>query len=84
MQQVAAACCCIHPSYSLRHPAFCLSPLHAVFYGPVTGMQPYFEGLGFIFPLQQNPADACMDIVSGAALRPGQVRSRGVGRVVQV
>ncbi|PSC68046.1 ABC transporter G family member 28-like [Micractinium conductrix] len=43
-----------------------------MFYGPVTGMQPYFEGLGFIFPLQQNPADACMDIVSGAALRPGQ------------
>lgn len=46
----------------------------AVYYGPVAGAQPYFEGLGYEFPLQQNPADALMDIVSGALLRPGQVR----------
>ena len=37
-------------------------------------MQGYFEGLGFEFPLQQNPADTLMDIVAGALLRPGQVR----------
>lgn len=57
----------------LATPCPCLVP-SAVYYGPVASAQPYFEGLGYEFPLQQNPADALMDIVSGALLRPGQVR----------
>ena len=67
------------------HPGPRSSPPHppsapAVFYGPVAEAQPYFEGLGFAFPLQQNPADTLMDVVSGALLRPGQVRVLVAGR----
>ncbi|KAL4449383.1 hypothetical protein ABPG77_007027 [Micractinium sp. CCAP 211/92] len=43
-----------------------------VFYGRMVDMQGYFEGLGFEFPLQQNPIDSVMDIVSGAVMRAGQ------------
>ncbi|KAL4448129.1 hypothetical protein ABPG75_005348 [Micractinium tetrahymenae] len=43
-----------------------------VFYGRVADMQSYFEDLGFEFPLQQNPIDSVMDIVSGAVMRTGQ------------
>ncbi len=44
-----------------------------MYYGAVADAQAYFEGLSYEFPLQQNPADTLMDIVSGALLRPGQV-----------
>ena len=47
--------------------------LSAVYCGPVAGAAAYFEGLGFVLPLHQNPADAFLDICSGAVLRAGQV-----------
>lgn len=57
----------------------------AVYCGPVAGAAPYFEGLGYALPLHQNPADAFLDICSGAVLRAGQVgsvcvRTAGLGR----
>ena len=50
-----------------------------MFYGSVGGVQAYFQGLGFQFPAQQNPADAFMDFISGSTMRPGQVGGRWAG-----
>ncbi|RMZ19812.1 hypothetical protein D0859_16193 [Hortaea werneckii] len=36
-----------------------------VYSGPTGGMEEYFEGMGFQFPLRANPADTLMDIITG-------------------
>lgn len=48
-----------------------------MYYGNVAAAQAYFEGLGFEFPPQQNPADLLMDATSGVVLREGQVGRPG-------
>ncbi|KAI7213678.1 hypothetical protein KC333_g6446 [Hortaea werneckii] len=52
-----------------------------VYSGPTAGMEEYFEGMGFQFPLRANPADTLMDIVTGDgaqyAIGGGAVKSRG-------
>ena len=61
---------CAHHSARLSP---CLPPTQtAVYYGRVEGAQAYFEGLGFAFPLHQNPADVLMDILSSALPRAGK------------
>ncbi len=42
-----------------------------MYLGPASDMKKYFEGLGFIFPPNANPADYCMDIVAGLVERKG-------------
>ncbi|EIE25785.1 P-loop containing nucleoside triphosphate hydrolase protein [Coccomyxa subellipsoidea C-169] len=42
------------------------------FYGGVTSVQGYFEGLGYSVPVHANPADIFMDIVAGLAARSKQ------------
>ena len=37
-----------------------------VFLGPATAAIPYFTSLGFDLPQNENPADFCLDIISGA------------------
>jgi len=37
-----------------------------VFLGPATAALPYFTSLGFELPENENPADFCLDIISGA------------------
>jgi len=39
-----------------------------VYMGPVTGVQKYFECLGYSFPTHVNPSDYLMDITSGTVL----------------
>ncbi|TVY93973.1 ABC transporter G family member [Lachnellula willkommii] len=36
-----------------------------IYTGPESGIQPYFEGLGFSFPDHSNPADIMGDIIAG-------------------
>ena len=36
-----------------------------VFLGPATAAVPYFISLGFDLPANENPADFCLDIISG-------------------
>eukprot|EP00933_Yihiella_yeosuensis_P040341 TRINITY_DN34620_c0_g1_i1.p1 TRINITY_DN34620_c0_g1~~TRINITY_DN34620_c0_g1_i1.p1 ORF type:complete len:1577 (+),score=285.87 TRINITY_DN34620_c0_g1_i1:184-4914(+) len=36
-----------------------------VYLGPALGAKPYFERLGFMVPLSENPADWFMDLISG-------------------
>lgn len=36
-----------------------------IYTGPESGIQPYFEGLGFSFPGHSNPADIMGDIIAG-------------------
>lgn len=52
-----------------------------MFQGPSRAALPYFEMLGFPLPPNENPADFCLDVISGcvasktnASLRP-EVRS---------
>jgi len=37
----------------------------AVYLGPSAGAKPYFESLGFEMPVNENPADWFMDVISG-------------------
>lgn len=37
-----------------------------VFLGPANAAVPYFTSLGFELPPNENPADFCLDIISGA------------------
>lgn len=37
-----------------------------VFLGPAAAAMPYFTSLGFELPPNENPADFCLDIISGA------------------
>ena len=48
-----------------------------MFQGPSRAALPYFEMLGFHLPANENPADFCLDVISGcvasksnASLRP--------------
>lgn len=38
---------------------------HTVFLGPCQAALPYFEGLGFVKPSTENPADWFLDVISG-------------------
>ncbi|RMY05184.1 hypothetical protein D0866_15234 [Hortaea werneckii] len=52
-----------------------------VYAGATAGMEEYFEGMGFQFPLRANPADTLMDIITGNgaqyAIGGGAATSRG-------
>ena len=37
-----------------------------VFQGPSTAALPYFNSLGFELPPNENPADFCLDVISGS------------------
>ena len=37
-----------------------------VFQGPSTAALPYFNSLGFQLPPNENPADFCLDVISGS------------------
>ena len=43
-----------------------------VFLGPATAALPYFTSLGFELPPNENPADFCLDVISGAVPRRGK------------
>ena len=43
-----------------------------VFLGPATAALPYFISLGFELPPNENPADFCLDIISGAVTCRGR------------
>ena len=43
-----------------------------VFLGPATAALPYFTSLGFELPPNENPADFCLDIISGAVSCSGR------------
>lgn len=52
-----------------------------VYSGPTRGIEEYFEGMGFQFPLRANPADTLMDIITGDgaqyAIGGGAAKTRG-------
>ncbi|KAI7365213.1 hypothetical protein KC354_g5046 [Hortaea werneckii] len=52
-----------------------------VYSGSTAGMEEYFEGMGFQFPLRANPADTLMDIITGDgaqyAIGGGAAKTRG-------
>ncbi|KAI7372005.1 hypothetical protein KC328_g17429, partial [Hortaea werneckii] len=52
-----------------------------VYSGSTAGMEEYFEGMGFQFPLRANPADTLMDIIAGDgaqyAIGGGAAKTRG-------
>ena len=39
-----------------------------VFQGPTALASPYFCSLGFELPLNENPADFCLDVISGCVV----------------
>ena len=43
-----------------------------VFQGPSTAALPYFNSLGFELPPNENPADFCLDVISGSIPCQGQ------------
>eukprot|EP01052_Picozoa_sp_SAG31_P028503 SAG31_NODE_2757_length_5139_cov_2.828968_3_plen_442_part_00 len=58
--------------FCLFHDVLLLGPGGTTVYlGPSTAAKSYFEGLGYIFPREVNPADYLLDIIGGAALCEG-------------
>ena len=59
-----AACTVAVPAYAPAPPQHPL-PCRMVYLGPSHLALPYFESLGFALPHNENPADFCLDVVSG-------------------
>ena len=54
-----------------------------VYQGPERNVVPYFEGLGFHFPRQGNPADTIMDIIAGSGHLYKSVGDTGIWPLIE-
>ena len=51
-------------TYALFDDIMLLSEGHIVFFGPLAGVMPFFEGLGFQKPVRKNVADFLQEVTS--------------------
>jgi hypothetical protein len=51
-------------TFQLFDKALLLSAGRSHYFGPIAGIEPLFESLGYPVPIQMNPAEFCLDLIN--------------------